>query len=495
MIRKPTIITLFLTSCFLLLLSTCTKDKGKLDNGFPEEISNILVKKCATPGCHTTASKENAAGLGLETWDQLFEGDHNGAVCIPYRHDYSTIFLFTNTDSTKGAVNVPTMPLSQYNNPRPPLSSEEMKILTDWIDAGAPNSEGKIAFADNPNRKKIYVTNQGCDVVTVFDAATQLQMRYINVGVSAQIESPHMIKVAPDGKYWYVVFSASGSQYLQKYNTSDDSYAGQINITSGSWNTLAISNDSKYGFAVDWNPDGRVAYVNLENMSLVNPNPIWGGSGLFPDAHGSAINAKGDTLYLTSQAGSYIMKVPVNDPGSADTVNLTPTSFPSPQLEAHIIAFSPDSLYYYVTCQKTNEVRVKRVSDDALVAAIPTGTFPLEMSFSKTKPYLFVTCEYDLTPPETNRGSVFIINYITNTPVPNGNLRLNMSEPHGIAVDDANGLVYVGNRNISGASVPHHSTSCGGTNGFISFIDLNTLTVIADKKIEVAVDPYSIAIR
>lgn len=480
----------FIFYCLLftihLFFPSCTKDKGKIYNGYPEEISNILVKKCAIAGCHTERSKDGAAGLSLETWDELFQGDRNGAVCIPYRHDYSTLFLFTNTDNTLGPVNEPTMPLN-----KPALTKEEMKTLTDWIDAGAPNSEGKIAFADNPNRSKVYVTNQGCDVVTVFDAATQLQMRYIDVGVSAQIESPHMIKVSPDGNYWHTCFYTGN--VFQKFRTSDDTKVGEVNVTNGSWNTFSISNDSKYGFVVDWQPDGRVAYVDLNTMFLVNPNPIWGGGFLFPDAHGSAINAKGDILYVTSQSGSYVMKIPVNDPGSVDTFNLTPASNPNPPLEAHEIAFSPDSLYYYVSCQKTNEVRVMRVSDDALVAAIPVGTFPLELCFSKTKPYLFVTCEYDLTPPETNRGSVTIINYITNTVVKN--LRLNMSEPHGIAVDDVNGWVYVANRNISGSSVPHHTTNCGGTNGFISFIDLNTLTVVADKKIEVAVDPYSIAVR
>ena len=184
-------------ACFLL---TCRKDKGKLGNGYPQEISDILVTKCASPGCHNQKSKDAAAGLSTETWDDLFKGDRNGAVCIPYRHDYSNIFLFTNTDKSLGPVNEPVMPLN-----KPSLSEKEMKTLIDWIDNGAPNSDGKIMWADNPNRKKVYVTNQGCNVVTVFDAATQLQMRYIDVG-SALDKSPHMIKLSPDGNYWYTCF-------------------------------------------------------------------------------------------------------------------------------------------------------------------------------------------------------------------------------------------------------------------------------------------------
>ncbi len=134
-----------------------------------------------------------------------------------------------------------------------------------------------------------------------------------------------------------------------------------------------------------------------------------------------------------------------------------------------------------------------RVSDHELIAVIPTGVFPQQMSFSKTRPYLFVTCEKDFIAPDTTGGSVDVIDYTTNTWVKR--LKLNMSEPHGIAVDDANGIVYVANRNRNLGVHPHHKNACGGNSGFVSFIDLNTLEVIPGKRIEIATDPYSIAIR
>lgn len=465
----------------VVLLTTCRKDVGVTGNGYPPEVSRILAAKCAVPGCHTDQSKEGAAGLSLETWDDLFAGDRNGAVCIPYRHDYSTIFLFCNTDTTLGPVNSPTMPLNGT-----PLSKEEIMTLIDWIDKGAPRSDGYIAFSDDAQRKKVYVTNQGCDVVTVFDAATQLQMRYYNVGISSGVESPHMVKVSPDKKHWYAIFSNAGT-VIQKYRCSDDQKVGEVTLPSGSWNTFSISADSKYAYVVDWYLDARVAHVDIENMALVS---VWSGQLLYPDAHGAAINPGGDTLYLTSQGGSFIMKVPVADPGTVDTVQLASSG---PILSVHEIAFTPDGSHYFVTCQNGDQVRVLRTSDDAQVAVIPVGDYPSEMSFSKTKPYLFVTCEWDESPPQTNRGSVAVINYNTFALVKN--IRVNMSEPHGIAVDDAHGLVYVANRNISAGEPPHHTTTCDGVNGFISFIDLNTLNSISGKRIEVAVDPYSIAVR
>jgi DNA-binding beta-propeller fold protein YncE len=68
-------------------------------------------------------------------------------------------------------------------------------------------------------------------------------------------------------------------------------------------------------------------------------------------------------------------------------------------------------------------------------------------------------------------------------------------QPHGIAVDDANKLVVVANRNQSDdGPAPHHTTECAGRNGNIAFINLNTFEVLP-KKIEVTVDPYYVSIK
>ena len=357
-------------------------------------------------------------------------------------------------------------------------------------------------WADNPNRKKFYTTNQGCDVVTVFDAATSLQMRYIKIGASPQIESPHMIKISPDGQYWYASFSNSGT-VLEKHRTSDDSYVGQINLGIGLWNTFTITSDSKKAFVVDWESDGKILYVDLENLKVIT---TYSGAGLFAYPHGSAVNSTGTTLYVTAQYGNFIYKIDVTDPLNPNinlvTLDDSGVASTAHSLDPHDIAFAPDDtlgLYYFVTCEYSNEVRVMQVSNDQLVATVNTGHYPQEMSFSKTKQYLFVSCMYDSTTTET-RGSVSAISYALNQSVgppvnliPLANIKNKIAEPHGIGVDDNKGLVYVANRNLDGP-LPHHTTSCAGKIGFVSFIDMNTLTTHS-KTEEVAVDPYSIAVR
>ena len=121
-----------------LFLYGCKYDKYEAlvpsNNGYPPEVEKIIIGKCSTPGCHTTISKNAAAGLDLSSWDVMFDGTSNGAVVIPYRSDFSTLCYFTNVDSTLGLVVLPTMPVNE-----PALSKADYETLRDWIDAGAPS--------------------------------------------------------------------------------------------------------------------------------------------------------------------------------------------------------------------------------------------------------------------------------------------------------------------------------------------------------------------
>ncbi len=480
--------------CFLfslaISLSACRHDEAIPKYGnYPSQIGRLISTKCAVSGCHDNISKDAAGGLSLETWKDLFNGYNNGPAIVPFRPDFSTLLFSVNTFSDLGVQLSPTMPYNQKA-----LSKDEVILLRDWIANGAPDKDGNILFADNGDRQKIYLTNQGCDVVAVFDRETGILMRYINVGATAGIESPHNIKMSPDKKYWYVIFT-NGS-VIQRYDASNDSYAGSVTIGSGNWNTFTVSNDGTKGFAVDWSANGKVAYVDLKNMNLLH---TWTGSMLFEYPHGSAINATDDTLYLTGQTGNFIYKVPVSDPASPIQVSMQ-TGLPATStstLDIHEILFSPDHSKYFITCQKTNELRIIKTSNDSVLKVINTGIYPVEIALSSIKGYLFVTCMEDTVFNPQGRGCVTVIDYNSNTFIKNIYTGF---QPHGISVDDVFGLVYVANRNVNPSGpAPHHTGTCGGRNGYVSYIDLNSLVLkklgLNDKRTEVSVDPYSMTVR
>jgi hypothetical protein len=226
------------------------------NNGYPPAIGSIMTNLCSTTGCHDEVSKEAAAGLSLETWSKLFVGSRNNAAVVPFSAEQSFLMFFINTYGDLGPSIEPTMP---YNANK--LSKDNVIMIRDWIEQGAPNIDGEIAFSGDPNRNKIYIINQGCDNVAVLDYETLMIMRYFNIGASPTIESPHKTKISKDGLYYYVCFYSG--DYLEKYSTVDETLVGRANIGYGSWNTFTITSDGKIAFVVYLDASGSIAVVDL----------------------------------------------------------------------------------------------------------------------------------------------------------------------------------------------------------------------------------------
>ena len=131
---------------------------------------------------------------------------------------------------------------------------------------------------------------------------------------------------------------------------------------------------------------------------------------------------------------------------------------------------------------------------DTLIDILPTGTFPLEFAISVSKNLLFVVCQEDNNPVyPLFKGSVYVFDLNTRQLV--RKIYERFYQPHGIAVDDKNGLLYISSRNVDAdGPAPHHVSSCEGRNGFYHIIDLNTWQTIR-RSAEISVDPYSIAAK
>lgn len=474
------ICSLFVTVVFLF---SCTKDSASPTFGnYPTDVGKIFTYKCATSGCHNTASYKGAADLNLSSLATLFQGSNTGSSVIPFRSDFSSLCYFINTYDELGSKNYPTMPLNANA-----LSKEEVKTIKDWIDNGAPDINGNIMWSDNPNRKKYYVLNQGCDVVAVFDAATQLAIRYITVGNKPSIpESPHMISVSPDGQFWYVIFLANN--IIQKFRTSDDTFVGELSLGAyQNWNTLVISDDSKKAYCISWQTNSRLAVVDIEHMTLLNNI----GGGNFTDAHGVALNKTNDTIYITRQTGNYIYKIDTAlNAFNEITLDGSGISNQTSSLDPHEITFSPDGTKYFVSCQTANQVRVMSTVGDILIQTISTGQYPLQIVKSSIKNKLYVTCQNEPSISINTKGCVTVIDMTTYQAT---NYSVGY-QPHGIAIDETNGYVIVASRNIlTNGPVPHHTGVCG-RNGFVNYFDITNMTLLT-KKTEVASDPYFVAIR
>ncbi|HYD23034.1 MAG TPA: c-type cytochrome domain-containing protein [Flavipsychrobacter sp.] len=466
--------------------SACKHEPFPQNAGYPLDIAEIIVDKCATSGCHNEASYVAAGGLDLSSWDKMFEGSRSGAAVIPYSPDFSTLCYFTNTDTSIGVALLPTMPLNA-----PPLSAAEYVRLKTWIEAGAADDKGNIKFAGDQAREKLYITNRGCNVVTVVDKESLLPMRYVTVGIGSA-NFPYCVKVSPDKKHWYVSFF-SPTNIIRKFSAGKDEPVGEINIGTGTWTSFAISADSKYGFFVDNSSPGKMAYVDLEVMQLLATYTF---NGNFRYPSGIVINDNLKKLYVGATYGNFIYKIDIANPllpsisemvidGSS---NIQYQSLLDPQ--ELILENGKDECY--VACAGSGEIRRISMQNDNVWQAIPLGAAPAHMDISASKGKLFASCPDDIATFPGNRGSVTVVDLATGSI----EKRINSGyQPYGICVDDKRGMVTVVNANISSAGPKsHHSSRCGERNGNISFIRLSDLSLM-DKKRELSIFPFSISAR
>lgn len=469
----------------VLLAASCKHEPEDIatpataDGGYPEAVAKILVTKCATAGCHNEASYTNAAGLRLNTWDNLFKGANTGAVVVPYSIDYSSLLYFVNPDSSLGVVAEPRMPLNAA-----PLTKEEYLTLRDWIANGAPDKDGNTAFADNPTtRQKIYAMHQACDMVAVIDAESKLLMRYVSIGVETYPESATFIKLSPDGRYAYVSMWYDHSLY--KIDTYTDKIAGKVDMGEMFWSMMHISPDGQKLVATN----GDNYSIMLVNTATMQATPL--NTANIENPLGITANAAFDTFYITGQFGNTVYKIADGyhkeisvDGGAANTG--TPGVVP----DLYGIAMSPDGSKYFVANCRQNDVRVMDANGDHLLKTLPVGTLPQHIVFSKTKPYAFISCMEDANSNPRSKGSVYVYNYETLGFVKK--IEGRFFQPHGLSVDDKNSTLYIFNRNQDyDGPAPHHQGPCSGRNGFYSVYNLNTLEPLDNKRYEILVDPYT----
>lgn len=479
----------------LLTINSCKHEPTAPANsgsGYPPEIANIIVGKCVT--CHNASNASASANLRLDTWDRLFYGSSHGAVVIPYDIENSSLLYYINTDSALGIVAKPTMPFDPIiGNPQQTLSREEYFTIRNWIEAGAPNDKGEIPFASNPDtRQKVYLTEQACDILSVIDVERKVIMRNIKIGAEPAIEVPHCVRVSNDGAYAYVSFTAG--KVIQKIDTRTDKIVGSATLQSSlpaQWNILFLNEDGTKLIVSDLQ-GGVLNYINTADMSvtkvLVN--------GTLKQTHGIASNKNFDTIYVTAQYGNIVYRI---TPSAVTQISLdgkTPTNR-SQYYDPHEIMMTPDYSKYFLTCEAANQVRVMSPYTGKAIDSFSVPLKPQEMAISRVKPYLFVSCMEGpdgLVNNVKTRGAVVVINYETMQIVKT--ISGGFFQPHGLTVDDQRQLLFVASRNAApDGQAPHHTSTCGGPNGWYQVFDINTLEPANTIRYEVLPDPYSFDAR
>jgi DNA-binding beta-propeller fold protein YncE len=467
------------------------------NGGFPDDVANIIITRCAITGCHNQASYGACDSLLLDTWDHLFNGDNSGAAIVPYWPRYSPLLYFVNTNPSLGPSFQPVMPVE---GKAPLLTKDEYMVLYNWVQNGAPDRNGNIAFSSDPaTRQKIYALDNdgGIDMIAVIDAERRVIMRRIKVGIDdANPELGHDIEISSDGSSVYE--SMQTGKVLQKVNAVTDVNAGVANLGGNtSWAVLHLSHDDQTVWVSDWTDPSAYTGVLAVNTSTLKVDTHKCYYSL-NHPHGIVANATDDTLFVTAELGNCIYKL--TDPlGNATMVSLTDShatdaaDSTSQKLGPHGMWMSPDHSRYFVSCEYTNEVRVMDAHTDKRLAIIPVGAFPQEIEGSDNYPYIFVTCKNDSVPglnPPGTVGSLYVINYKTLTVVKA--IYGDFNYPHGVTIDDRHNVVYV--FSLASFIKSHHDIG-NNHDGWYSIIDIPSLKQLDQKRYEMLANPYEGAAR
>jgi DNA-binding beta-propeller fold protein YncE len=179
------------------------------------------------------------------------------------------------------------------------------------------------AAAASPDRRSLYVVNQGSAGVSQFDIGLDGTLTPKTPDASATGTTPVAIAVAPDGRHAYVV-----NQGDSTVGTYDVDGAGALTLASNAptgagAGAIAVSPDGSSAYVTNFN-DGTVSQYDVSAAGVLTPKqPASVAAGSRPA--GIAVSTDGASAYVTNQlAGGTITQFSVG----ASSGSLTPKAQP-----------------------------------------------------------------------------------------------------------------------------------------------------------------------
>lgn len=469
----PGLFALTAVSVAVLVLAGCTEKPTGLENiptsgPYSATVQRIFDRSCNTSGCHGGVNP--GAGLVLTSWENLIAGSRFGEDIIAFRPEESHLI-----DHLTGAA-LPRMPLS-----RDPLPASQIETIRRWVAAGAQNDAGEVPYANS--RRKIYVTNQSSDKISVIDADAMVVTRLIDVGFLDNLEYPHNVHVDRQGRYWYVSLIGSSAKVLQ-FDAATDELLRTATVGQAPANPVA-SPDGRTLYVTNWTPDNPTLHV-LDAETLTEKYSLRFPPGIGDSPHGLCVSNDGHTLFTTHQNGDSVFRIVLGDSAQDAQMTPIPLSESGGDLEPLQIILDAAERFAYVTCFGSGEVRVIDLALDQVVEVINIGGNPWLEALTPDGHYLYVG--------NWGRDAVDVID---TTQIPRSVVTLTnigrpapvFARPHGVAITDDGRYAFVSSENTNDVAPPHHGGT--GDNGRVTVIEVGTNRVL--KSLEVEVDPTGVA--
>jgi len=449
---------------------------------FNRDIMPILEKNCNVPGCHNSTDKQ--AGIDLTSWEALMlNGSTFGAEVIPYNSKWSHLMQHINrVDTNISPFSEPLMPqaLMPYTNGQP-LARNHIETFANWINQGAKNDDGGVAF-ENITRKA-FITNQASDYVAVVNLDNNHLVRLIDVGgrnnQTQPLDAPHVIIVDNQGLNFYVSLIQEG--YMEKYDAHTYQRTGRVLIGSSPAH-IVLSNDGTKGYITDFTTSGSIKVFDTQTMTITSSISEF----RMNRPHGLRMTHDGSLIISTTQISELLYVIRTSDNEIEDVVTVDPSVPPSgtgtQNFYPYQVAITPDDRYAFVSCRQSNDVRVFDILSRSFIQNIPTGLNCLALEISPDGRWCYVPNQASNSVTVIDVESRMVVKTISNVG----------SQPHKIDFTEDGRYAYVTCESVSGTFV-HHPPVGSSKPGTTAVIDV-WAGHVKIKDIEMASFPAGISI-
>jgi YVTN family beta-propeller protein len=306
--------------------------------------------------------------------------------------------------------------------------------------------------AQTPPEYRIAVVSESGDVATwLRPSGAGLSVdRVVPLGIMpSDIDGPHNITVAPDGRSYYVTV-AHGTPFgsLWKLDVGTDSVLGKAQAELFP-TTVSLTPDGQYAFVANSDFHGDhprtnvVSVVHTSTMTKITDVPAC------DMPHGVKVNHAGTLAYISCMHSDEILQLEVatlsiSRRAGTGAGHSSPPSGPAHDAECSptYVSVSPDDKRLYVACNSSNTVQVWDAVSFRPIRAIPVGKGAYNVEPSPDGKVVIVTNKKD--------QSISLID--TARLVEVGRVPTSKKVVHGVAYSPDGRLAYVSCESIGADS-------------------------------------------
>jgi DNA-binding beta-propeller fold protein YncE len=266
-----------------------------------------------------------------------------------------------------------------------------------------------VSFAAAPDRNYyVYVAAESEDTVHLvrYGPNGGEVVETITVGAFAtEIEGPHGIRVAPDGKHWYVSI-AHGQPYgsVFKYDTADNISVGDT-LAGLFPATMAISSTTGLMFVANFNLHGDmepstitvIDTVSMMEIAQVGQGIMPHGSRASPDGrHHYSVGMMDDTLYeIDVMKLDVSRKLDLGDSKDSAEDHSKHHGHSMSTVKPTWVQPHPSKPFVYVALQGADQIAEVSLNDWSITRRFETQKGPYNLAVSPDGRLVLATCKPD----------------------------------------------------------------------------------------------------